>query len=216
MRYKRVVLIANGDCRDLDFHRQQVWDGDYIICADGGSRHALAMGLRPDLIMGDVDSLDPVLGRNLEYIATDFMIFPPEKDKSDLELAMDHAIGLNPEEILLLGALGGSRADHTYANLLMLTVPHKAGIVTRIVGERQEIRLMERELTVSGSPRDYISLFPLQGDVEGVYTEGLRYPLCGETLHFASTRSLSNEFTSYEARITAESGLLIVFIYYRE
>lgn len=216
MTHKRVVVIANGECRDPDFLRRQVKDDDYIICVDGGSRHALAMGLRPDLILGDSDSLDPVLRRNLDCTAVDYKFFCPEKEKSDLELALEHAAALEPAGIVIIGALGGSRADHAFINLYLLLIPLKAGIPAAIVDERQEIRLVDKELTVEGSPGDYLSLFPLREEAGGVRTEGLKYPLKGETLHLASTRSLSNELLSSKARVSLESGLLLVFLHHRK
>lgn len=208
---RRVFLFANGDCHDPGFYRRQINPEDRVICVDGGSRHVLAMGIRPSAVVGDNDSLDPALRQKLDQAAVEWIRNPAmEQEQSDLEMALEHALSLQPSEILICGALGGTRVDHTLINLLLLMIPFRAGIPARIIDERQTVRLMDRELAVSGQAGDYLSLFSLTTEATGVTTEGLKYPLHGETLCFASTRGLSNELTSGSARVTAVSGLLLV------
>jgi thiamine pyrophosphokinase len=207
---KRVVVVANGSLGDLGYYRSLLVPGDHIICADGGAARALAIGVVPDLVVGDADSLAPETRFELGRLAVPFLSFPAEKDKSDLELALDHAAELNPAEILIIGALGGSRIEHTFASICLLAVLLQKGIPACLADERHEIRLMEKELSVRGSAGDYVSLFPLTPSATGVHTAGLKYPLRGETLYFASTRGLSNELVETAARVTAATGLLLV------
>lgn len=213
MSVQRVVVVANGEIGDLSFTRSLIKTGDYIICADGGAVHALAMGLQPHLVVGDMDSLPAPVTGQLQRGSTELLPFPPEKDKSDLDLALERALSMNPAEILILGALGGERFDQAFGNLMLLTVPFKAGIPAIIADERHRICLMEEEIIVEGRPGHTLSLFPLTAAVVNITTEGLKYPLKGETLHFGSTRGLSNEFIAPSARVTAGAGLLLVIHY---
>lgn len=211
MKPKRVVIIANGAIDNLDYCRAVLTADDYIICADGGTGHALAMGVTPDLVVGDADSIGADIRKLLEGRPDiPFIKYPAEKDKSDLELALDRAVALNPGEIIFLGALGGDRLEHTLANILLLVLPLQKGIPARILAERHEIQLTGETLTLNGRPGDYVSLLPLTGTATGVATEGLKYPLRGETLHFSSTRGLSNELLGDEAKVALREGLLLI------
>ncbi len=207
---KRVVIIANGDLRDLAFYRGLLKADDLIFCVNGGTRHALDLGLKPDVIIGDLDSLDPDDRQKLKEFSPQLIEHPPEKEKSDLELALDHAVGMQPKGILIIGALGGRRTDHAFINLLLLYLPLRDSIPACIIDERQEILMAEKEVVVKGAVGDYISLFTLTAESRGIITEGLKYPLKDETLHLASTRGLSNELTAPRAKIRIQSGLLLI------
>ena len=206
----RIFLFANGDIYDPGYYRRQITPEDRIICADGGSRHVLAMGMHPSAVVGDRDSLDPALHRKLQQLPVEWICNPLlDQEQSDLEMALHYAVSFRPAEIILCGALGGNRADHALINLFLLTIPFKSGIPARIIDERQTVRLMDRELIQFGRAGDYLSLFSLAPETRGVTTQGLKYPLHEETLYFASTRGLSNELISETARVTAASGLLL-------
>jgi thiamine pyrophosphokinase len=210
MQAKRIIIIANGTLNDLSFYREQIREEDYLICADGGANHALAMGLIPHLVVGDLDSIDAQVKQKLCRVSTEFLQFPPEKEKTDLELAMEKAIELSPQEIVLIGVFGSRRMDHTFANLMLMNLPLNCGIAVKVFDEDHEVRLVNSEVTIQGQPGDYLSLLPLTAEVEDVVTEGLKYPLKGERLFFSSSRGLSNEFTGREASIKLSAGLLMV------
>ncbi len=210
MRLKRIVIIANGDLENPGFYRKLLSEGDYIICADGGSRHAKVLGLTPDLIIGDLDSVDLQVLPKAGDIKPEVISYPPAKDCSDLELAIDHAVNLKPEEILVIGALGGNRADHSLFNLTLLHLPLAAGVPARIIDHRQEITLINDSLDIEGLPGSYVSLFPVTAEVDGVKTEGLKYPLHDEPLFPGSTRGLSNELIGSKGRVAISRGILLV------
>ncbi len=207
---KRVVIIANGDLKDLGFYQNLVDDDDLILCVNGGSAHALDLGLKPDLVIGDLDSLQAADREKIDQMKVQLITSPSEKDKSDLELAVDHAVGLKPDEILIIGALGGKRFDHAFINVLLLDIPLRQEVPARIVDENQEIFLAREEIVLSGEKGNYLSLFALTDKVCGIVTEGLKYALNNESLYFASTRGLSNELTASQAKISFRSGLLLV------
>lgn len=211
MLSKRIFVFAGGDCRDLDFYRKLIGPGDLIISADGGSRHVLAMGFHPFAVVGDGDSIEPPLQEKLERLPLKWVQNPAlDQEQSDLEMALDYALSLNPTELIICGALGGSRIDHTLGNLHLLLLPLRGGVPAKIIDEGQTVQLTESELIVPGAAGDYLSLVSLTPETTGVTAEGLKYPLHGETLSFASTRTLSNELISGSARITLAAGLLLV------
>jgi thiamine pyrophosphokinase len=210
MHQKRIVIIANGDLESPEFYRQLLREDDLIICADGGSRHARTLGLTPDLIIGDLDSVDPQMLPKTGELKPEVISFPPTKDHSDLELAVEHAVKLKPEEILIIGALGGSRVDHSLFNLMLLKIPLAAQIPARIMDQHQELLMIMDRLEIEGQSGDYLSLFPLTAAVEGVTTTGLKYPLDCETLKFASSRGLSNELFGARASVSISRGILLV------
>lgn len=209
MTRERIIIFANGQFNDLNFYKCVIKDNDYLICADGGTNHALAMGVIPQLVVGDLDSIDEEVLKSLESKRTELRTYPPEKDEADLELALLAACKRQPREIIILGALG-KRIDHLMANLMVLTLPLKKGIPTKIIDEAHEIFLIDKELELAGHKGDFLSLFPLLVDVKGITTQGLKYPLKDETLYLGASRGLSNEFIEPRAKITIRQGLLLV------
>ena len=208
----RVIIVAGGELGDPHFYRELVSPADYIIAVNGGSAHALRIGLVPDLLIGDLDSLDQSLREKVLALSKKVEEHPSEKDKSDLELAIDRAVALGACEVLIFGALGGPRVDHALINLLLLQRLLEQGVGAKIVDPGSEVSLLQggQELTVIGCPGDLVSLFSLRGSAESVRTAGLKYGLDCEDLLFASTRGLSNELLETEARIALGKGLLMV------
>jgi thiamine pyrophosphokinase len=118
---QRILIFANGELPDLDKARSLAQTDDYIICADGGTRHALALGLQPDLIVGDMDSAEPAQLQELRKANVTIESFSHDKDQTDLELAINRALALKPKKIVIVGGLGG-RLDQTLANITLLTM----------------------------------------------------------------------------------------------
>ncbi len=206
----RAIIIAGGQAGDNGW-KNWVRDGDWIIGADGGAGRALAWGLVPHLVIGDMDSLADEDQAVLEQRGCRFVEHPRAKDETDLELALRYAAGKGAQEIVVLGALGG-RLDHTLANVLLLSLPVLDGVSVRIADGVGEAFLLRggRAVTLQGSTGDLVSLLPLGGDARGVTTTGLAWVLEGDTLRFGFSRGVSNEMTSREARIEVEEGLLLV------
>lgn len=206
----RAIIIAGGRA-DGNGWKNWVQDGDWIIGADGGAARALAWGLVPHLVIGDMDSLPDKDQAALEAQGCRFVEHPRAKDETDLELALRYAAREGAQEIVVLGALGG-RIDHTLANLLLLTLPVLDGVSVRIADGVGEALLLRGggAVTLCGSAGDLVSLLPLGGDAGGVTTSGLAWALRGDTLRFGFSRGVSNEMTSHEARIELQNGLLLV------
>jgi thiamine pyrophosphokinase len=178
----------------------------YIVAADGGAHTALAFGLRPDIVIGDLDSLADDTRTHLTGVR--FETYPRAKDATDAELAIDHAMRRAPTALLLLGFLNGPRLDMSLANVLLLRMAPQAVLLD----ERNEASLVRGGEAHSWQPEldEVISLLPLSGDCEGVRATGMRYPLDGETLKLSRTRGISNEPASETVRVSLERGELLI------
>jgi thiamine pyrophosphokinase len=186
------------------------WQGARIIAADGGSRHALALGLRVDDVVGDADSLTLDEKNVLQQAGVHFHPASPDKDETDLELALLLAAQEGAREIRILGALGG-RLDMTLSNILLLTLPALVGLDVRIWHGQQTAWLIRPPGDgITGTPGDTLSLIPLGGDARRVRSMGLVYPLQDEDLHFGPARGVSNVLIGSRAAVRLEEGLLLV------
>jgi thiamine pyrophosphokinase len=207
----RAVIFANGELSDPQGASGFLQTCDIVIAADGGTRHALAVDVFPDVIVGDLDSLPPDQRRHLEALGCRIISFPARKDETDLELALHYAAAKGATEIVVLAALGG-RLDQTIANVMLLTMPELRGIDVRIIEEAQEAFLIENEATIEGEVGDTLSLIPLGGDAVGVTTEGLEWPLEEDTLYFGPARGVSNVLAASRAQVCLENGLLLCIV----
>ena len=203
----RIIIFANGNLPNLEKARQLIRPDDFILCADGGTRHALALGLTPNVIVGDMDSLPSNFQPST--FNGEFVLFPKDKNETDLELAINYALTLNPESILILAALGG-RMDQTLANITLLSDLRLSIFDVRLTDGVEEIFFCRAQAQVEGRSGDIVSLIPWQGEVTGVFTENLRWHLHYETLYPDKTRGISNEMTAEIATVSITSGLLLI------
>jgi len=206
---QRVVVIANGVPPSRAVVKHWLTPGARLVCADGGARAALALGLTPHTVVGDFDSLDESHQAPLQELGSRLLVYPKDKDWTDLELALKLAVEEGAAEIVLLGALGG-RIDQALANIFLLLLPELHNVPTRIVDESQELFVARERAEVAGQPGESVSLIPLGGDVQGIVTEGLHYPLHDETLAVGPARGVSNVMTGKMARVTLRAGCLLV------
>ena len=205
----RAVVVANGQIEDSEGLADAVGPDTLVVCADGGTANALALGLTPHVVIGDLDSIGPDLRRELQNKGVEFIAYPPRKDETDTELALRYCVARGAESILFIGALG-RRLDHSLANLLLLADPAWRSIPIRIVDGPTTIQLCASHCDIIGQPGDIISLLPLGGDAKGVRTEGLEYPLNDETLFFGPARGMGNVMLTHHATVTLREGLLLV------
>jgi thiamine pyrophosphokinase len=202
----RAVIFANGAMKNQDFYQELVLPGDFIICADGGYAHVSELGLVPDVVLGDFDSME-----RDHVVCREVLTYPPEKDATDTEIAVDYALEEGFDEILLLGCLG-TRMDHSLANLFLLKKIAVSGAQGRILDEHNCVYYCRKQIEVSGKSGDTLSVIPIEGDVEGAVTEGLYYELHGETLHFGSSRGVSNVLTGETAKVSFSKGSALVIV----
>lgn len=228
------LVLADGDRptrRGLD----RAWPGwsdgaQYVVAADGGVRLAAALGLRIDAWVGDGDSVEASDLEELRAAGVPVELASPDKDESDTELAVLAALRHGAAEVTILGGLGGRRFDHALANVFLLTHPALLGRTLRLIDDRTRITVLaapaaHREgagasttdtpgapvrVEIAGRPGDVVSLLPLGGGVDGVTTQGLRYPLRDERLEAGPARGLSNLRTGTAATVTIRRGRLLI------
>ena len=209
---KRIIIFANGELPDRDKARALIHEHDYLICADGGTRHALALDLKPDLVIGDMDSAGREQLQRLKEDDIPQVLFPHDKNETDLELAIQRAIEMNPEQILILAALGG-RLDQTLANIALLADSRLSGGQTfdvQLDDGVEQVLLCRDQVQIYGGRGDLVSLIPWQGPVSEVETKNLKWALHKETLYPDKTRGISNEMTEDTASIKVGSGAVLV------
>ena len=203
-------MVAHGDVDPRD--RAHLDGADLIVAADGGTLALERWGFVPHAIVGDLDSLG--VERAAEYAAQGVTVVPysPEKDESDLELAIAHAIEGKADELVLLGILGGARFDHELANTLLIAGDQFRGRRMRAVHGDVTVRALRggEAMALEGAPGDLVTLLAVGGDAEGVRTHRLRYPLAHERLAFGAARGLSNLVVSAGASVTCERGVLLI------
>ena len=207
----RAVVVAHGDVLPSD--RAVIDAKDYVVAADGGALALERWKLPPHLIVGDMDSLGDAGVERFARQGIPVAKFPATKDESDLELAVAQAIAAGATEIVLLGALGGERLDHEAANLLLLADPGYDGVSLEARRGALRIRAVRGEgsLSLGGPVGALVTLLPVNGDADGVTTQGLQFPLRDETLRFGRARGLSNEVASLPATVTVRKGSLLIF-----
>jgi thiamine pyrophosphokinase len=206
------LIFANGDPADGPMVRKWLArvESPYLLAADGGAHIAAHYGLRPHRIVGDMDSISPALLAELQAHGTDVVRYPPAKDETDLELALIDAAARDHDPIIVIGAVG-NRLDHTLANVYLLALPQLGGRTVKLVGGREEVTLLRPGThQIDGISGDTISLLPVGGPAGGVRTEGLTYPLHGETLHFGPARGVSNVMAGTTAHVSLDNGWLLL------
>lgn len=204
------VIFGSGPVEEWGRIRALLGSPDLVLCADGGVRHALALGLTPDLVLGDFDSAGPVVVTEIAARGIPVHKVPTEKDETDTELAILEAIKLGATAITLVGVTGG-RLDHTVANLLILPgIPSKVEV--RVLDASAVLWLVRPggRIAVPAHPDTYLSLLPLSPEVRGIVAEGVQWPLDGDTLRWGQTRGVSNRITADEAFIAVREGYLLV------
>jgi thiamine pyrophosphokinase len=216
------LILADGDAptrAGLD----AAWPGwdadvDLVIAADGGARLAGALGIRLDLWVGDGDSLGEDGLVALAATGVPIERSRPDKDETDVELAVDAAIARGAARLIIVGALGGERVDHALANVSLLASDDLIGRRAILLDARSRISLLRApspdgdagHLTLRLDPGAMVSLLPFGGDAEGVTTDGLVYPLSGETLRLGPARGVSNVVARRDATVSLRRGLLLV------
>ena len=206
---RAVVIVAGG--HPLGGLHPELPAGAFVIAADGGVDRALALGLHVELAVGDFDSVTPAGLAAVEAAGARIERHPPTKDATDLELALDAALGLAPSRLVLIGSDAG-RLDHLLGSVLLLADERYAAMEIDAYLGHARLHVIRGRRTVAGAPGELVSLLPVHGPARRISTEGLEYPLDGETLPAGSSRGTSNTFAADEARITVEHGCLVAVI----
>ena len=188
---------------EFDRLARPIGPDDFVIAADGGWRHTRALGLAPDAVLGDFDSLGS--------IPENARVFPVEKDDTDAMLAIRLGLSHNFREFILYGGMDGPRIDHTIANFQSLQFLRDRDAAGYLVGLHTMATVISGEtLEFSGAMPGTVSVFCMGPDAHGVTLEGLTYPLQNGSLTAGFPLGVSNHFAGQNARISVRQGSLLV------
>ena len=208
MTDRPVIVVAGGDAVDpadvADLPRDVP-----VVAADSGIDHALALGFVVTHAVGDFDSVSPEGLAAVEAAGAVVERHPAAKDRTDLDLALDRAVALGADRIVVVGGHGG-RIDHFLANALLLTADRWAGVAVEARFGPARLHVVRTEVVVSGRPGDVVTLLAVAGPARGVSTTGLRWGLADAVVEPASSLGVSNELVGTTARVTLRSGTLLV------
>jgi thiamine pyrophosphokinase len=199
----RALLIANGVLPRQRVVRELASSSDLIACADGGTRHALRLGIQPDIVIGDLDSLSATMRRHLKQAK---IVESADQNKTDLEKAILFLLRLKAKHITVVGATG-KRIDQTLANIALL-VKYRRKTRLTFVDPTGEIEIVQSRTKFLAKVGTTISLIPTSKPVR-VTTKGLRFALKNEMLEFGS-RGVSNEVIAPTIEIRVRGGALFL------
>ena len=205
------LIIGSGG--DVDKSRLEGIKADYVICADGGLEKAEKLGLKPDLILGDFDSVDLSVLKNYRQLNIETVTFPSEKDYTDMELAVENALQRGAKNIVMTGATG-TRLDHTMANIQLLEKYHRLGIDIVIIDNNNYIKIISdnTDMEIEYKKDCFVSLVPVTEKIEGLTLKGFKYPLTDVIVERGTTFLISNEIIQETGRIILKKGTALVFI----
>ena len=208
---RTAIIVMGGVAPDVGLTAALDRNDVIVITADSGAVYARAAGLSIDIAVGDFDSIPPLLLEELESAGVRVERHPVAKDATDLELAIEVAIREGADVVTVVGGHGG-RVDQSFANAFVIASPAYKHISMHAILDSALVSVVHGGggVTFLGAPGDVVTLLPLHGDAIGVRTEGLEYPLRGETLTAGTTRGVSNILLDREATVSLESGTVLV------
>ncbi|GIP19905.1 MULTISPECIES: thiamine diphosphokinase [Paenibacillus] len=208
MAPKRVLIFTGGNISPDSI--KEIRQDDFIIGADKGALFLVQNGIKPDIAVGDFDS---VTAEELELVRQScgeiIVCDPVDKNLTDTELAFDMAIDQQAPEVIMIGAMG-SRQDHSLSNIQMMLRGLQHQVVSSIIDEHNYITLTGSSLVVEDRGFTYVSLLPLTPEVTGITLSGFMYPLQDATIKMGQSLGISNRLTGQQGKIQIESGLLLV------
>jgi len=205
----RALIFLGGEAVPRN-RFESLLSGSLLIAADSGAAWLTETNLRPQVLLGDFDSLDPALRTKLEPQVEAYLPFPTDKDKTDGELAVDFALSRNLGEIVLIGGLGG-RVDHAFGNAVLLFKIARKKRCGWMLNASSRIFPVPRRLQLDGVPGQMFSLLALS-PVKGLTIKGATYPMQGGSLILGQTLALSNRFLHSTVQLEKEKGLLLAIL----
>lgn len=194
-----VIFCAAG----FDGLIEEIKPGDLVIAADGGLVHTQTLGITPQVVLGDFDSLG--------YVPVGSNVFPVEKDDTDAMLAVRKGLALGCKRFFLYGSLDGPRLDHTVANFQTLQFLADRGAEGYLAGKEHLVTVVKNgSLAFSPKAGGVVSVFCMGADAKGVTIEGLQYSLTDGTVCAGFPLGVSNHFVGQAAKISVTDGSLLV------
>jgi thiamine pyrophosphokinase len=211
----KISIVTNGKIESIPWLKKKLREvsreAHFVICADGASKYLTEIDFVPDLLMGDLDSIDEEAKRWMEERDVAVKKFPAKKDQTDTEIALDYSLAMKPESIEILGAFG-SRMDHTLANVQLLEGYYDPDISIKLMDGQNELWLLEKYTKITGRENENLSLIPISESVTGVTLKGFEYPLRDQKLLRGHTLGISNIIKDQQAEIFFREGRLLAVI----
>ncbi len=208
----KCLIMANGEYGSPDWYCDRAQGYDRVIAADGGAGQALRLGIVPNWVVGDLDSLAQADREKLEGLGVVFYVYSPEKDDTDTQLALRLAQKEGADEIVIWGG-AGERIDHTLSNLFSAAGFVEQGIAVRFEHPLVTVYLVCDRLVVPGRVGDTVSLIALGNGAAGVSLDGFRYPLREAVLDYRRPYTVSNVIVEPDPSVRVASGILAVIHY---
>lgn len=207
----RAVIVSGGKLEDIDLINRCMSEGSKLIACDSGLNYIYRAKLKPDIILGDFDSVDDEVLDYYKKSGSEIITYPVKKDSTDTELGIFAAEKMGSDDIIILAA-SGTRLDHTIANIQMLLPLLKKGTRARLIDEHNIVELVNDKLAINNKKGSYISFLPLTERVCGICSKGLEYPLNNTDIEVGTSLTVSNVVTSESAYVSVKSGVLISII----
>ena len=208
----KCCIFVNGNMKSKKFYKEKVLDYELVISADGASNRLYEIGIIPDFIVGDLDSINKVSYDFYKLKETKFIKFPSKKDKTDTEIAIDLAKEKGYKDVTLMGFIG-NRLDHMLGNIFMMYYADKQDLNLNLIDEDNMAWIISPGKTVIKKEKGRtISFINFGVDAKGISLTGFAYPLSNYNLQLGSTRCISNILESEEAIIELKEGKLIAIL----
>jgi len=203
---EKCLIITGGEVIDNKRLLKLVRESSYIICADRGAETAFKLSIRPDIILGDLDSINSEILKKMDVRIIDY---PTDKDFTDTELAILHAVDMGYNKIDVVNATG-NRMDHVFSTFLLLYKYDTIDI--RIVGSHFEAFLLREDLKIFHQKGRILSIIPVGDSLENIYLTGFKFPLIGQSVSVGDSLCVSNIIIEDEAEIKLSKGKAIIII----
>ncbi|WP_342430556.1 thiamine diphosphokinase [Neobacillus sp. FSL H8-0543] len=185
----------------------------FWVGVDRGVHNLLKANIKPMIAFGDFDSVTEEEFTEIESKVNEMKLYKPEKDETDLELALNWAVEQEPDSIRIFGATGG-RIDHLFANVQLLVNPIIEGkSIPIILIDCQNIVFVKGSGSYKiekMSDKKYISFIPVTFNIKDLTLQGFKYPLKNRHISIGSTLCISNELISDYGTFSFSEGILLV------
>lgn len=207
----KVIIISGGTPPSKELLVKEISGDTFIIAADSGANCLYLYNIRPDLLVGDFDSIDKKVLNYFEKDNCTIDIYPKEKDFTDTEIAVKKALCMKPNEIVFLGCTG-SRIDHMLGNIGMLKICLENGVNASIKDENNNIRLFSSGVSLNATVGTTFSVQSYGNEIIELTIEGAKYPLNNYNLKIGQSITISNEFAEPQVQLRFKSGILMVIL----
>lgn len=205
----RAIIVTGGNKPSKELLLNYIKEDDLIIGVDKGCNALYEYNIKPNLILGDFDSIDKNNLMELKKAGSKVLTFEPEKDYTDTDLGYINAKELGADEILFFGATG-TRLDHTLGNVGILLKALKEGIKSEIIDDNNRVYLINKKTSFNGEYGDLISFHAISDIVTNVNIKGAKYELSNYNMTLFEPRAICNEFIDKDITISFDKGIIMV------